>query len=45
MFALICLVAFWLVMAWLLEKGIGKARQNIGLDNPFIIAVAPIGSI
>ena len=36
MFALICLVAFWLVMACLLEKGIGKARQNIGLDNPFI---------
>ena len=36
MFALICLVAFWLIMAWLLEKGIGKVRQNMGLDNPFI---------
>ena len=36
MFALICLVAFWLVMAWVLEKGIGKVHQNMGLDNPFI---------
>ena len=36
MFGFICLAAFWLVMLWLLEKGIGKVRQNMGLDNPFI---------
>ena len=36
MFGFICLAALWLVMLWLLEKGIGKVRQNMGLDNPFI---------
>ena len=36
MFGFICLVAFWLMMFWLLEKGIGKVRQNMGLGNPFI---------
>ena len=32
----IFLAAFWLVMMWLLEKAIGKVRQYMGLDNPFI---------
>ena len=36
MFGFICLAAFWLVMLWLLEKGIGKVREYMGLDNPFI---------
>lgn len=36
MFGLICLVLFWVAVVWLLEKGIGKVRQNMGLDNPFI---------
>ena len=36
MFGFICLAVFWLVMYWLLEKVIGRVRQNLGLDNPFI---------
>ena len=36
MFGFVFLAVFWLVVLWLLEKGIGKVRQNMGLDNPFI---------
>ena len=36
MFGIISLAAFWLIMMWLLEKGIGKVRTNMGLEDPFL---------